>query len=140
MSRVLLDRQWSATLRDVPEIVAVVADAASAQLPPERLLKVELAVEEAVVNVCRHGYGGEAGWLRVRVREDDGEITVDLADRAAEFNPLAQASPDLSGDLTTRAVGGMGIHLIRNVCDRVEYARANQQNVLRLVFEISPSS
>lgn len=141
MPRTLLDREWSATAGDVPAIVEQVADvAAAAGMPAERVLKVELAVEEAVINVCKHGYEGEPGWLRVRVWRDSGQISVELFDRAAKFDPLSQAPPDLKSDLSHRAVGGMGIHLIRSVCDGVEYAREDQENVLRLLFRISPSS
>lgn len=140
MTQTLLDREWSAALADVPAIVEQVADVvAAAGMPAERILKAELALEEALVNVCKHGYSGGPGWLRVRVLQDNGQIRVELSDRAAEFDPLSQAPPDLTSDLSHRAVGGMGIHLIRSVCDRVEYARENDLNVLSLIFEIAPS-
>jgi len=142
MTRTLLDREWSGgTAGDVPAIVEQVADVvAAAGMPAERVLRVELAVEEAAVNVCKHGYDNELGWLRVRVWRDNGEITVELSDRAAEFDPLSQDPPDLTSDLNHRAVGGMGIHLIRSVCDRVEYAREGHHNILSMVFEIAPSA
>ena len=140
MTRTLLDREWSATTGGVPAIVEQVAEVvAAAGMSGERVLKVELAVEEAAVNTCKHGYGGEPGWLRVRVCEESGEITIELFDRAAEFDPLSEAPPDLTGDLSQRAVGGMGIHLIRNVCDDVRYAREGDCNILVLVFQIAPS-
>lgn len=141
MTRALLDREWSATLAEIPAIVEQVADiVAAAGMPAERVLKVELAVEEATVNICKHGYGGEPGWLRVKVLRDNGQITVELSDRAAGFDPLSQAPPDLTSGLSDRAIGGMGIHLIHSVCDRVTYARQNDQNLLNLVFEMTPSS
>jgi len=81
MSRVLLSRSLVARKAEVPGIVSAVADAAAAVLPAADLHRVELAVEEAVVNICDYAYEGAEGKLAVRVLADDGGLLVEVADQ-----------------------------------------------------------
>jgi serine/threonine-protein kinase RsbW len=134
MSRVLLSRSLVARKAEVPGIVSAVADAAAAVLPAADLHRVELAVEEAVVNICDYAYEGAEGKLAVRVLEDDGRLLVEFADQGPAFDPLQQPPPELSTDLEHRPVGGLGIHLMRQVTEKLHYERKGDRNILTLVF------
>jgi anti-sigma regulatory factor (Ser/Thr protein kinase) len=56
-----------------------------------------------------------------------------VRDRARRFNLLEQHHPPIDGDLDGRAEGGLGVHLVRQLMDRVEYAYEEGEN--RLVLE-----
>lgn len=92
-----------------------------------------LVLDEAFTNVVEHGYGGAAGPVVVCAALRRGEIVLRLVDRAPAFDPLEAAPPDLAGALGDRPVGGLGVHLIRELTDRAAHEHRDGQNVLTLV-------
>jgi serine/threonine-protein kinase RsbW len=61
-----------------------------------------------------------------------GDLRVTVADNAPAFNPLTVSTPNLEEPLGERAVGGLGIHLVRTLMDDVRYRRQNGRNHVRL--------
>ncbi len=107
------------------------------------LKKIELAVEEAVVNIINYS---QAEWVELEVkvksekRKEDGkgkEINVTLRDNGAAFDPLQQAEVDTDRATDERQVGGMGIHLIRQIVDELHYERKENKNILRMVKSLN---
>lgn len=96
------------------------------------LLDLELAVEEAVVNVMTHAYPGGQGVLVLGVMPGPGHVTIELRDRGVPFNPLLVPEPDVSAPLGKREIGGLGIHLIRTLMDEVSYEFRDGENILTL--------
>jgi serine/threonine-protein kinase RsbW len=104
-----------------------------AGLTPEVRFKVELALEEAVANVVRHGFtDGRAHEIAVRLELRGRTIRVRLEDDGRPFNPLEAPPVDPDQPLDQRPVGGLGIHLIRSLMDGVSYRRTAGRNVLSL--------
>jgi anti-sigma regulatory factor (Ser/Thr protein kinase) len=100
----------------------------------EEALDVRLAVEEAVSNTIRHGYGDrQVHQIRVRAALVKGELRLEIVDDGRAFNPLEAPLPDLSLPAEKRPVGGLGILLLKSVMDRLEYRRRAGKNILRLV-------
>jgi serine/threonine-protein kinase RsbW len=94
--------------------------AAAAGLDAREEGDLRLAVEEACANVIAHGYPpGEAGSIRLSIRSTPERFTVEICDDAPPFDPDAVAAPDLHGDADARAIGGLGLHLMRQVMDEV---------------------
>ena len=138
MTETLLDRTLTARAEEVSGVVTDVGELARrVGLPPDRALKVELAVEEAAVNICNHAYDDSPGPLRVRALNVSDSFIVEISDTGRPFNPLKQTPPDLSGDLMQRPIGGVGIHLIRSVAADVRYARGGNWNILTLTFHLT---
>ncbi|MDD4136321.1 MAG: ATP-binding protein [Methanoregula sp.] len=98
----------------------------------EDILDTQLAVEEAVTNIITHGYEQAQGEIVVLCRAGPGIIEIQLEDRAVPFNPLSIPEPDLAGDIEERRIGGLGIFLVRQVMDEVEYRFEDGKNILRL--------
>lgn len=96
--------------------------------------RLELAVEEALVNVCNYAYADQpmAGVLRCRVVAQPDGLQVDIADEGAPFDPLARPDPDTTLDLDERQPGGLGILLIKQLADEVGYRRQDGRNVLMI--------
>ena len=93
--------------------------------------QVNLALDEIVSNVIRHGWkdGGEHQ-LQVSLSCAGNELTVEVEDDAPPFNPLEAPPPDLTKPLEERAVGGLGIHLVRQIMDGLEYRQQDGRNFL----------
>ncbi len=97
--------------------------------------RMALVLEEAVVNVIEHGFDGRPGphRLLVRLDADAATLAAEVIDNGSPFDPAAVAPPDLSLPLAERSAGGLGIHLIRTMTDRVRYRRGKDGlNHLRL--------
>jgi anti-sigma regulatory factor (Ser/Thr protein kinase) len=102
-------------------------------LPPESAFTFELALEELFVNIATHGAApGREPAVEVSLALDDGEVALCLEDDGPAFDPLAAPMPDLDAALEDRPIGGLGIHLLREMMDELEYARLEGRNRLTL--------
>ncbi len=103
-----------------------------AGLGPDKLLVVELSVEEAVTNVCRHAYRDEPGDVTVRLHESPGQVVIEVEDEGPPFDPLARPDPDVTLPIEERGIGGLGIFLIRKMVDEVSWRFQDGRNVLSM--------
>lgn len=92
---------------------------------------VNLALDEIISNVIRYGWkdSGEHQF-NIRLSLLNDEVTVEVEDDATPFNPLEAPVPDLDQPLDERPVGGLGIHLVRQVMEGLEYQRLEGKNLL----------
>jgi anti-sigma regulatory factor (Ser/Thr protein kinase) len=98
------------------------------------------AVDEAATNAIIHGYRGEEGWLEVGAAVDGEEFVVTLEDAAPDFDPTSCPEPDLTIPPMARRPGGMGVHLIRESTDRLDYRpRPGGGNILTMVRTLRPA-
>ncbi|MEW5990499.1 MAG: ATP-binding protein [Chloroflexota bacterium] len=79
------------------------------------------AVDEWVTNVIVHGYRGVGGPIEVELLRSGDEIVARVRDAAPAFDPATAPRFDPNLPLERRPVGKMGIHLIRELCDRFEH-------------------
>jgi len=108
--------------------------AQNAGLAEAQISRLELAVEEALVNVFNYAYNGQAqtGSVFCQVTVQDSGLIVDIVDEGPPFDPLACPDPDTNLELDQRQPGGLGVLLIRNLMDEVSYRREDERNVLTL--------
>jgi anti-sigma regulatory factor (Ser/Thr protein kinase) len=102
--------------------------ARAAGLPEAALGKLELILEEVLVNVFR--YAGCADAAVGYAVEPSSCLRVDVRDSGPEFNPLEQQAPDLDASLEDRPIGGLGIFLVQTMAETVSYRRECGQNIL----------
>ena len=106
-------------------------------LSEERVLVVQLVVEEAFVNVCSYAYDNEPGRFEINCITDQRPegLTIEIWDDGKPFNPLSYAlSHDQTVDTSQRRVGGLGILLMRQMTDNIAYDRLRDSNRVRLTF------
>jgi serine/threonine-protein kinase RsbW len=102
--------------------------------PDARTKEIEVAAEEALVNICRYAYPGEAGDIELRCRRSGRDrLTIEIEDSGIPFDPLSQPDPELGPDIARRKVGGLGIFLIRKMVNEVRYRRDGGKNVLTFI-------
>jgi len=98
---------------------------------------VNLALDELVTNIVSYGYDDEARHeIVIELLLDDEKLTVNVIDDAKAFNPLDQPEPDIDLPLEEKKIGGLGIHLIRNLLDELEYNRVGNKNVFTMKKKI----
>jgi serine/threonine-protein kinase RsbW len=121
-------------ISDLPDILAF-AEAACVQsdIRPELWLDLQLAVEEACANVIEHAYGGKGGDLIITFEVIGRDVVITLRDHGRPFAPEKVATPDLSAPLTKRRIGGLGMHLMYQLMDKVRFDFAEGTNTLVMV-------
>lgn len=81
-----------------------------------------LAVNEAVTNVFLHGYNEQPGFVSISAVADGDDILVRLTDDAPLFDPTAVPPPDINLPLEDRPLGGLGVHMMRQLSDELHYS------------------
>ncbi len=83
---------------------------------------VRLVIEEIATNIVKYGYEADLpGVIRAICAFDDGVLHVKICDHGRPFDPRDPPDPDFSDDVETRTVGGLGIFLVRELCDELDY-------------------
>lgn len=121
-------------LSEIPRLNRFVEESAvEAGLSEEKASELKLAVEEAVVNVISYAYpAGETGPVSIEIICTPEEAQVKIIDEGEEFDPTATDDVDISLDVDDRAIGGLGIHLVKQLTDSLEYRREDGKNILTL--------
>ena len=101
----------------------------------ERISEIQLATEEALLNIFEYAYPGEhKGEVEVSCEmRSDSELNIRILDTGIPFDILSLSAPDLTCPLPDRKIGGLGCYLIRNMADDVQYHRQGDTNILNLL-------
>ena len=125
-------------VKEVEELGAFVKQVAE-KLNLERSLtnKLRLAVEEAVVNVMEYAYPkGTKGEVSIRATSNGQYLKFIITDSGISFNPTEVSLADTTLPAEERRIGGLGILLVRELMDSINYERINGKNVLTLSKKI----
>lgn len=96
-------------------------------------MQINLAIEEAVVNVMNYGYPvGTVGEVRVDVIANDEWVKFIISDSGTPFDPTLKSEVDTTLSAEERNIGGLGIHLVRQLMDAIEYQYTDGKNILTL--------
>jgi sigma-B regulation protein RsbU (phosphoserine phosphatase) len=96
--------------------------------------KVNVVFDELLNNIISYAYRDNRSHLiEITAELIRDFLSVTIADDGIPFNPLDVDRPDTEISIGDRRVGGLGIHVARNVMDRISYQRHTDKNVLKLV-------
>ena len=96
-------------------------------------MSLNLALEEAVVNVMDYGYpAGQVGHIEVKALANEMTLTFVISDDGIPFDPTAKSEVDTTLSVEQRPIGGLGIHLVRTIMDSINYERTRGRNILTL--------
>lgn len=111
-------------------------------VPIQTVYAVNLCIEELLVNIVNHGYGGAAAPdVEVDIELLPQRLIIDISDGAGPFDPITEAAePDTDAELDDRPIGGLGIHLVKRLTDAMSYRRANGRNHIRLEKVFNPEN
>ena len=124
-----------------------------------KIFELELSMEELIVNSFTHGYqeGGKKGTVIVEVEDTGADVRISLSDQAPPFDlfrdapaprlggedakpepgqepvPELETSPSAAAEPKEEKVGGLGIHLVKSLNDRVEYYGSRDGNIVIII-------
>ncbi len=121
-------------INEVPRLTAFVdAVCEAVGFNPTVTMQMNLAIEEAVVNVMNYAYPrGKKGDVTIEALSNDVRLKFVIIDSGTPFDPTVHADVDTTLSAQERPIGGLGIHLVRQMMDSINYERVNNLNVLTL--------
>ena len=103
----------------------------------EDIFDIALAADEWLSNIILHSYTpGQEGNIEIHLHLKDCECVVTFRDRGEKFNFYATKSPNIEECMRAGKSSGLGIYLIRNLTDKVEYSNSPQGNQLTITKKI----
>ena len=120
--------------QEVPRLNAFVDEVCkSVGFDEGKTMEIKVAVEEAVVNVMNYAYPPEQrGDVTIEAASNDTRLKFTIIDSGKPFDPTVQNEVDTTLSAEARSIGGLGIHLIRQNMDSINYERVDNLNVLTL--------
>jgi len=126
-------KSFQAKLENLHEILLWIRERISKFFSQRDLDKVELASEEVIVNIINHAYAKKSGKIAVQVTVNEN-IEISFMDSGPKFNPISKRRKKIDSlVLSKRKVGGLGIYIIFNCIDDVEYLRKDKLNIFTLI-------
>ena len=121
-------------VQEVPKLTAFVdAVCEAVGFNSTLTMKMNLAIEEAVVNVMNYAYPrGTKGDVTIEALSNDVRLKFTIIDSGTPFDPTVHSDVDTTLSAQDRPIGGLGIHLVRNIMDSINYERIDNLNVLTL--------
>lgn len=126
-------------IRDLPLLKKTIDDICNNnQLEGLARSSIQLAIEEAVVNVMEHAFPKETeGDIYLTVNTTHNTLQIELRDNGMAFDPTLFPKVDIDLNVEQRKIGGLGIHLIRHYMDELHYERKDNQNILYMTKKLS---
>ncbi|MDR2578032.1 MAG: SpoIIE family protein phosphatase [Chitinispirillales bacterium] len=112
------------------DFIAKNLEAANCQ--PKQRNQITIAIEEIFVNIAHYAYHPGVGEVTISVSTEEGEITIEFEDCGKPYNPLEKEDPDITEGVEEREMGGLGIFMVKNLMDAIEYRRNENKNLLTL--------
>ena len=100
--------------------------------PMATQLLIEISLEELFVNISHYAYPEGNGWAEIHVGVEDGVMELTLIDGGIPFDPLAKPDPDVTLMAEDRQIGGLGIYMVKQKMDAMEYQRQDDKNILTI--------
>lgn len=121
-------------LRDIAMLSAWIDRFADeARLSAAKRGELQVALEEVAINVIKHGYGEQVDRrFTITLSSDEEGVTAEVIDEAMAYNPLEQPAIDTDLPLESRQIGGLGVHMVKQLMSSVSYERRDGRNVLTL--------
>ncbi|MDR2589430.1 MAG: ATP-binding protein [Oscillospiraceae bacterium] len=94
---------------------------------------IRVSVEELFVNIAHYAYPNGEGDVTITISTKPGEFIVEIKDSGIPYNPLEKADPDISLSIDKRKIGGLGIYMVKNMMDSVNYTYQNGQNIMTIM-------
>jgi serine/threonine-protein kinase RsbW len=145
-SAALPEQRIQLRIRNSMEDLALVrarfeALAASAGVPSEVVIDMNVALDEVLSNLISYGFSDQLPHdIDVVLSVGDSVVTAEIEDDGIAFDPLAAPAPDLQAPIENWPIGGLGIHLVRNLMTEVKYQRVGDRNKLLMVRRFEGSA
>ena len=127
------------TLPATIENIETVIDFVNGQLeeikcPLKAQMQIDIAIDELFGNIAHYAYNPETGpaTVRVEVTEDPIAVVITFIARGVPYDPLKKEDPDITLSAEERAIGGLGIFMVKKTMDEISYEYKDGKNILRI--------
>jgi len=97
------------------------------------IFEANLALDELFTNIISYGFDDKnEHTIRITISLQNDELVFNIEDDGMPFNPTEVETPDLECTIEECRIGGLGIHLAKNLMDEVCYQRCKDKNILTL--------
>ena len=121
------------------ENIETVTDFVNEQLealdcPMKAQMQIDIAIDELFGNIAHYAYNPDVGeaTVRVEVTEDPLAVIITFIDKGVPYDPLAKDDPDVTLGGEERAIGGLGIYMVKKSMDDITYEYKDGQNILAI--------
>ena len=126
---------------DIQQIPTLAEWVDGLNVPAEFNMPINLALEEAVSNVMLYAYpdrtDGKVFVEYLEVPTEQGrQMIFTISDSGIPFDPTQKSEADITLSAEERAIGGLGIHLVRQLMDQIIYERIDDKNILTLIKKL----
>ncbi len=102
--------------------------------PMEACFAVNLVLEEMITNTIKYGYRDTASHeIDINMVLEPGEVSLTITDDGEAFDPFDQPEPDTTLPAEERSIGGLGLHLVKNMMNSCTYTREDGKNIVRIL-------
>ncbi len=95
--------------------------------------QVKLIAEEVFANIVNYS---DTDLIIVNANYENSILTFEFIDDGFEFNPLLKEDPKMPESIEEAEIGGLGIHLTKELSDSIEYERKNNKNHLLITKKV----
>lgn len=122
----------AAELESLPLFRDFIAECCSRHnVPDETVFELKLAVDEACTNIIEHGYKDmDPGSIILSFRIEPDRILASITDFGHIFEPAEAPKPNVEAALEDRPMGGLGLYLIYQTMDNIDYESSQDGNIL----------
>ena len=108
------------------------------KIAPAASYLANLAIEELVTNCIKYGYEDKSEHdIEINLSVADAQMALMVSDDGHAFNPLEAPEPDINLPIEERPVGGLGLHLLRKLADKIEYERHQGHNRVTILKRLA---
>ncbi|MBR6705907.1 MAG: ATP-binding protein [Clostridia bacterium] len=128
-----------AKIENIPRVTAFIDEQLEAlDCSMKAQMQIDVAIDELFGNISHYAYVPGTGEATVGFDFDEETRTVSVifSDRGVPFDPLVRIDPDISAPAQERAIGGLGIFLVKKTMDSLEYRYEDGKNVLTIKKKI----
>lgn len=134
MSQINKQLKVKAELAELDTVIGFLEETLEqAECPINLITQISISVEEIFVNIANYAYPESGGDCMLNMSVENQNMTLCIADSGAPFDPLAKEDPDITLSAEERDIGGLGIWMVKQSMDHVEYCYEDKQNKLTLV-------
>lgn len=124
-----------AVVENIPSVTAFIdGELEKAGCSPKARMQIDIAIDELFSNIAYYAYAPLKGPATVRfdLDKETGVASVTFLDRGVPYNPLRHQDPDVTLSAENRAIGGLGIFMVRKSMDEICYEYRDGFNMLTI--------
>jgi len=135
----MIGNTWPATLNSLTSIQEFIQNHITlASLQTSRLPVIHVIVEEIVINIINHAYKNtDSENISIEFQWFNDKLILSFSDTGPPFDPLTAAPPDITKDIDERDIGGLGLFMVTQMADEIEYKRRNNKNILTITITMT---